>query len=263
MVNRISIDLESGEVIEETGTGIVRSAIDSPEGFRAISRVWLRSGWQCRHVHTFTWLGRPIIQLPEDMLRVQEAIYTVRPDVIIETGVAHGGSVVYYAALCRAMGHGRVIGVDIAIRPHNRRAIETHELAGLITLIEGDSVAPAVLDQVNRLVQPDDTVFVMLDGDHRKAHVLAELQAYAPLVSIGSYIVAADGIMRDLAGLQRHADPRPTHDWSWNSPLAAVEEFLETHGGFEQCTPGFAFNESPLTEPVTYWRGGWLKRIGQ
>ncbi|MDZ7839367.1 MAG: CmcI family methyltransferase [Gammaproteobacteria bacterium] len=261
MTDRISIDLESGEVIEESGSRVVRSTLDSPEGFAAVSRAWLRAGWQCRHVYTFTWLGRPIIQLPEDMFRVQEAIHAIRPDVIIETGVAHGGSLVFYAALCRVMGRGRVIGVDIEIRPRNREAIESHELADLITLVQGDSAAPPTVDRVRSLVQPDDTVFVMLDGSHARDHVLAELKAYAPLVSVGSYIVAADGIMRDLAGLRRHADTRETGDWSWNNPRDAVEAFLETNGEFEPGAPPFEFNESPLADPVSYWTGGWLKRI--
>jgi len=261
MTERISIDLESGELIEESGSRVIRSRIDSPEGFDVLSRAWLRAGWQCRHVYTFTWLGRPIIQLPEDMFRVQEVIHDIRPDVIIETGVAHGGSLVFYATLCRVMGRGRVIGVDIDIRPRNREAIENHELSDLITLIEGDSTAPAVVHGVRSLIGPHDTVFVMLDGSHDRDHVLAELNAYAPLVSVGSYIVAADGIMGDLAGLRRCDDTRETADWTWNNPRDAVEAFLEGNNDFEPGIPPFEFNESPLSKPATYWAGGWLKRI--
>lgn len=261
MTDRISIDLESGELIEETGSRVTRSRVDSPEGFDALSRAWLRAGWQCRHIYTFTWLGRPIIQLPEDMFRVQEAINAIRPDVIIETGVAHGGSLVFYATLCRVLERGRVIGVDIDIRPRNREAIESHELADVITLVEGDSAAPEVVNRVRSLVGPHETVFVMLDGGHARDHVLTELKAYAPLVTVGSYIVAADGIMRDLAGLQRYDDARKTGDWTWNNPRDAVDAFLEGNDEFEQEMPRFEFNESPLSEPVTYWAGGWLKRI--
>src|SRR5678815_3421901 len=117
--------------------------IGSPEAFRILSKLWLRSGWDAKYVYSFTWLGRPIIQLPEDLLRLQEVIYRVKPDVIIETGVAHGGSLIFYASLCKAMAKGRVIGVDVEIRAYNRSAIEAHELSSYITLIEGDSIAPS------------------------------------------------------------------------------------------------------------------------
>src|SRR5581483_3363616 len=116
-----------------------------------------------RYTYSFTWMGRPIIQLPEDMMRIQEVIYQVRPDVILETGVAHGGSLVFYASLCKVMGAGRVIGVDVEIRPHNRRAIEAHELAGHITLVEGDSIAPQTVREVTGLVRPGEKALLMLD----------------------------------------------------------------------------------------------------
>jgi cephalosporin hydroxylase len=107
------------------------------EAFELISLQWVKVGWNQKYSYTFSWLGRPIIQLPEDMIRIQEVIYQVKPDVIIETGVAHGGSLIYYASLFKAMGKGRVVGVDIEIRPHNRKAIEEHELSSFITLVEG------------------------------------------------------------------------------------------------------------------------------
>src|ERR1700737_2669358 len=175
-------------------------------------------------------MGRPIIQLPDDMIRAQEVIYAVRPTVVVETGVAHGGSLVFYASLLKAMGGGRVIGVDIEIRPHNRRAIEAHELASQITLVEGSSTALDVVAKVRSLVQPTDRVFVMLDSNHSKAHVLAELRAYADLVSPGSYVVAADGIMADLVGA-----PRSHPDWGGNNPRAAAAEFLR---GGDDFMPG-------------------------
>src|ERR1043165_10147614 len=140
----IVISLEKGEVL----IGGAKHLIGSPEAFAAISRAWLRSGWDTKYVYGFTWLGRPVIQLPEDLIRVQEVIYRVKPDAIIETGVAHGGSLVFYASLLAAMGRGRVIGIDVDIRPHNRAAIEAHPLAARITLIEGDSILPATVDRV-------------------------------------------------------------------------------------------------------------------
>src|SRR5919197_4658487 len=143
-------------------------AFDDPEAFDIVSRAWLRLGWDVKYVYSFTWLGRPIIQLPEDMLRIQEVIYRLKPDVIVETGVAHGGSLVFYASLCKAMGKGRVIGIDIEIRPHNRLAIEKHELGGYIELFEGSSIDPDVVDRVRRSVSDAQTVIVVLDSDHTK-----------------------------------------------------------------------------------------------
>lgn len=251
----ITVDLETATVtVDENGRRLTYG-LGTPEGFALISRVWLRAGWDTKHVYSFTWLGRPIIQLPEDLMRTQEVIYAVRPTVVIETGVAHGGSLVFYASLLKAMGGGRVIGVDIEIRPHNRRAIETHELADMIALVEGNSTDPAVVERVQAMIQPTDRVFVLLDSNHSRQHVLDELLAYAGLVTPGSYIVAADGIMAHLAGA-----PRSQADWTWNNPKTAVADFLKTHHDFVAARPPFAFNEGQVVEPVTYWPGGWLKK---
>lgn len=252
----IHIDLQAGWIAEETPQGEVRHALASSEGFALASRVWLRAGWDAKYVYSFTWLGRPVIQLPEDMLRMQEVIHALQPTLIIETGVAHGGSLIFYASLMKAMDlPGRVIGIDIEIRPHNRAAIEAHPLFSYLTLIEGSSVAPEVVDQVRRLVRPEDRVLVILDSNHTKAHVTAELEAYAPLVTPGSYIVATDGIMHWLGNA-----PRTAPDWSWNNPKAAAEDFLAAHGEFELAIPQPPFNEGVVTEPVTYWPGAWLRR---
>jgi hypothetical protein len=137
----IKIDLEQGTVIVEGTTGTREYKLDTPEAFQIVSDAWLRAGWDNKYVYSFTWLGRPIIQLPEDMIRLQEVIHAIQPDVILETGVAHGGALVFYASLCKAMDRGRVIGVDVEIRPHNREAIESHSLAPLITLIQRGKVA--------------------------------------------------------------------------------------------------------------------------
>ena len=167
----------------------------SKAAFEVISREWVRVGWNQKYQYTFSWMGRPVIQLPEDMIRMQEAIFQIKPDVIIETGVAHGGSLIFYSSLCKAMEKGRVIGIDIEIRPHNRAAIEAHPLSDRITLIEGSSTAPEIVTQVKSLVKPGETVLVILDSNHTYAHVADELEAYADLVTPGSYIVATDGIM--------------------------------------------------------------------
>lgn len=252
----ISIDLENAELIFESNGTRSRYELGSPEAFAILSRAWLRAGWDAKYVYSFTWMGRPVIQLPEDLIRVQEAIYAVKANVVIETGVAHGGSLVFYAGLLKAMGGGRVIGIDIEIRPPNRRAIEAHELAPMITLVEGSSTAPVVVQQVLGLLGPADRVFVMLDSNHSKAHVLAELLAYADLVTPGSFIVAADGIMGDLKGA-----PRSQPDWDWNNPRSAAAEFLRQRPDFVERRPAVPFNEGVVVEPVTYWPGGWLQRL--
>jgi cephalosporin hydroxylase len=253
----IKIDLEKGMVsVEEEGSHATYG-IGTPEAFSIISRAWLRSGWDTKYVYGFSWLGRPIIQLPEDLLRIQEVIYATKPDVIIETGIAHGGSLIFYASLCKAMNHGRVIGIDIEIRPHNRRAIEEHELFDYITLIEGSSIDAQVVERVKAQVKDNESVIVLLDSCHTKEHVLAELNAYAPLVTKGSYIVAMDGIMEQVAGA-----PRTQPDWSWNNPRRAALEFVEKSPDFVVEAPRPVFNEGDITEEMTYWPDGFIKRIG-
>jgi cephalosporin hydroxylase len=257
MNEKIVIDLQKNLVtlIEEKSTSTYD--VKTREAFSIISEAWLRCGWDNKYVYSFTWMGRPIIQLPEDMIRIQEIIYKVRPDVIIETGVAHGGSLVFYASLMKSMGYqGRVIGIDIEIRPHNRKAIECHELFEYITLVEGSSIDKSVMNNVKSTVKSGEKVLVMLDSNHTKKHVLAELNGYADLVSLGSYLVAADGIMGNLTGA-----PRSNDDWSWNNPKMAAEEFVRTHDNFIIEEPVFLFNESTITERVTYWPSAFLKRI--
>src|SRR5882672_10986567 len=139
---KLTIDTEAKSLRLENDGQERDIPLYSDEAFEVISDQWLKVGWNQKYPYTFSWMGRPIIQLPEDVIRIQEVIYRVKPDVIVETGVAHGGSLILYASLCKAMGRGRVVGVDIEIRAHNRAAIEAHELAGYITLIEGSSVAP-------------------------------------------------------------------------------------------------------------------------
>lgn len=256
MMRRLEVDFQRGEVRVEDEGGARTVGLGTPEGFSAISRAWLRAGWDTKYMYGFSWFGRPIIQLPEDMVRLQEVLYRVAPDLIVETGVAHGGSLIYYASLCKALDRGRVVGVDIEIRPHNRAAIEAHPLAGLITLVEGDSVAPETLDRVRALRRPGEAVLVLLDSCHTKAHVAAELEAYAPLVTPGSYIVATDGIMGDLEGA-----PRTEPDWSWNNPREAAREFAARHPEFSLEEPAFPFNEGLITERVTCWPGAYLRRV--
>jgi cephalosporin hydroxylase len=251
----ITVDLEKSKITVENGDQSVSYDLGTPEAFGIISGLWLRSGWDVKYVYSFTWLGRPIIQLPDDLLRIQEAIFRIQPDVIIETGVAHGGSLVFYASLCKAMEKGRVIGVDIEIRPHNRAALQSHFLAPYIALIEGSSIDPRIVSEVSGAVKPGETVMVMLDSCHTKSHVLSELNAYGPLVTPGSYIVAMDGIMEQLQGA-----PRTQPDWTWNNPRQAALEFASRHPEFVIEEPAFLFNEGVVKERVTYWPDAYLRR---
>jgi cephalosporin hydroxylase len=253
----ITIDEASGLVTVDGPDGPATHSLASAEGFRIVSEAWVRCGWDAKYVYSFTWMGRPIIQLPDDMLRAQEVIYAVKPDVIIETGVAHGGSLIFYASLCKAMGRGRVVGIDIEIRPHNRAAIEAHEMKPLITLIEGSSIAPEVVGQVRGLIAPGETVLVFLDSNHTRDHVRGELEAYGPLVTPGSYIVATDGIMGHIAGA-----PRTKPDWDWNNPETAAREFVAAHPEFVIEEPAFPFNEGTVVDRVTYWPSGFIRRVG-
>ena len=254
---KLILDTEAGTLSEEEN-GVVRQLdLYSKEAFERLSRHWVRVGWNQKYPYTFSWMGRPVIQLPEDMIRIQEVVYRIKPEVIIETGVAHGGSLIYYASLCKAMEKGRVIGIDIEIRPHNRKAIEAHELFGYITLVEGSSIAPEIVEKVKALVRPGETVLVILDSNHTRQHVADELEAYSGMVTPGSYIVATDGVMLDLYDV-----PRGVPDWKWNHPTAAAAEFVERHAEFMIEQPAWPFNESDLTENVTHWPGAWIKRNG-
>jgi cephalosporin hydroxylase len=252
----ITIDMENSCLYIGDGAEKKKIQLSDPQAFEILSEIWLRSGWDNKYVYTFSWFGRPIIQLPEDMIRIQEMIYSIKPDVIIETGVAHGGSLIYYSSLCKAMGKGRVIGVDIEIRPHNRQAIEVHPLFSYITLFEGSSTDTDVVGKVKNEILSGDTVLILLDSNHTKDHVLSELKAYSSLVTVGSYIVAMDGIMEKVTGA-----PRTQPDWIWNNPQQAAFEFVKGNPDFEIVEPPFVFNESSLSNKVTYWPSGYIKRI--
>jgi cephalosporin hydroxylase len=253
---KLTIDTDNGTVVQEIVDQKRTIKLYTKEAFELISQQWLKVGWNQKYSYTFTWLGRPIIQLPEDMVRIQEVIYQVKPDVIIETGIAHGGSLIYYASLCKAMGKGRVIGIDIEIRPHNRKAIETHELFTYITLIEGSSTAPDLVSYVKSQIKPDEVVMVILDSCHTKQHVLNELEAYHEIVSPNSYLVATDGVMKDLSDV-----PNGKPEWIWDNPVSAVMDFVQKSTDFILEEPAWIFNESELTAKITYWPSAFLKKI--
>ena len=228
----------------------------SKEGFKILSEIWLKVGWDQKYIYGFSWLGRPIIQLPEDIIRIQEVVYNIKPDVIIETEIAHGGTSVFFAGLCKIMDNGRVISVDVEIRSHNRKAIESHELFPWITLIEGDSISDKVIKQIQGLIDQEKSVLVVLDSNHTKTHVLKELELYSQFVSIGSYIVATDGSMEFLYDV-----PRGNLEWKTDNPVAAVKEFVKIHPEFIIEEPKFPFNEGNIDFRITHWPSAFLKRM--
>jgi cephalosporin hydroxylase len=183
-----------------------------------------------QYSYNFSWMGRPVIQYPQDLLAMQELIWKVKPDLIIETGIAHGGSLIYYASLLELIGHGSVIGIDIDIRDHNRKAIESHPMFKRINMIEGSSIDPSVVQQVKAIAQDKNRIMVSLDSNHTHEHVLQELRNYSPLVSIDSYIVVFDTIVEDLPA-NYFAQKRP---WTiGNNPKTAVRSFLKENDQFE------------------------------
>lgn len=252
---KLTIDTDKKTLDYEEEGKLKSVPLYSKASFEIISHQWLKVGWNQKYPYAFSWLGRPIIQIPEDMIRTQEVIYRIKPDVILETGIAHGGSLIFSASLCKLMGKGRVIGIDIEIRPHNRKAIEAHELFSYITLIEGSSTEAAIVNKAKALIKPGETVLVILDSCHTKQHVLDELDAYYDLVTPGSYIVATDGSMKDL-----HDVPRGNPAWKSDHPTAAAIEFAQRHAEFTIEQPSWPFNESELTENITHWPGAWLRR---
>ena len=197
--------------------------------FRELSTAWRTMALERKYMNNFSWLGRPMIQLPMDTIAMQEIIWSVQPDLIIETGVAHGGSVVMSASMLQLIGHGEVIGIDIDIRNHNKHAIEMHPLASRIKMIEGSSIDTKIVEQVKNLSIGKSKVLVFLDSNHTHEHVLAELNAYGPLVSIDSYIVVFDTFVEDLPEDYKWTD-RP---WGkGNNPRTAVWEWMKSNKNF-------------------------------
>jgi cephalosporin hydroxylase len=183
-----------------------------------------------RYVYNFAWLGRPIVQFPQDIVAVQEILWQVQPDLVIETGIAHGGSLMLSASILELLGRGTVLGIDVEIRPHNRRAIEEHPLAPRIRMIEGSSVDPAVADQVRAAAAGKSPVLVILDAMHTHDHVRKELELYSPLVTKGSYLIVFDTAIEDVPD----GCLPPDRPWGkGNNPKTAVREFLRHNRRFE------------------------------
>ena len=219
--------------------------LSQDQDVQALSRIWVREISRHKWAYNFRWLGRPAIQFPNDAWALQELIWEIKPDLIIETGIAHGGSLIMSASMmalldiCEAIESGtvldpkkskrKVLGLDIDIRKHNREAIEAHPMSSRIQMIQGSSIAPEVIEQVKAVAKNHQRVLVCLDSNHTHDHVLAELKAYGPLASVGSYCVVMDTLVEDMP--KEMCKDRP---WGpGNNPKTAVWEYLKTHPDFE------------------------------
>jgi cephalosporin hydroxylase len=205
------------------------AAMAADAAFRRLSREWFDASCRHRYSYHFTWLGLPVIQYPQDLVALQEIIWRTRPELVVETGIARGGSLIFHASMLELLGGpGRVIGVDIDIRAHNRAAIESHPLSRRIALIEGSSVDPAVAQQVQRLARGLRSVLVVLDSNHTHEHVARELALYSPLVRSGGYLVVLDTVVEDLP-----AELFTGRPWGpGNNPRTAVQSFLAANERF-------------------------------
>jgi len=232
-------------------------ALGKDTGFQNRSRDWLEESMRKSYVYNFSWMGRPIIQNPIDIMAMQEIIWEVKPDLIIETGIAHGGSLIFSASMlelnaaCGGPDNAEVLGIDIDIRPHNRKAIEEHPMSRRITMIEGSSIAPEIVAQVKAKAQGKKRILVCMDSNHTHDHVLAELEAYAPLTGVESYCVVFDTFVEDVPA--DVFDNRPWHPG--NSPKTAVWEYLKTHSEFEIDK---SIHQKLL---ITVAPDGYLKRV--
>ncbi len=209
--------------------------LGSDKNLREDSLTWICDTAKYNYSYNFSWLGRPIIQYPQDIIAMQELIWSIKPDLIFETGIAHGGSLIFSASMlelnaaCGGPHNAEMLGVDIDIRAHNREALEAHPMFKRITMIQGSSIAPEIIEQVKAKAAGKQRILVCLDSNHTHDHVLAELEAYAPLTSVGSYCVVFDTIIEDMP-----AEMFPDRSWGpGNNSKTAVYEYLKTHSEFE------------------------------
>lgn len=228
-------------------------ALSKNQHLKELGKKFVVDTAPAKYSYNFSWMGRPIIAFPQDMIAMQEIIWEVKPDLIIETGIAHGGSIVYYASILELIGEeGLVLGIDIDIREHNRKLIEEHKMSKRIKMIEGSSTSREVFNQVADIAKTKKKVMICLDSNHTHEHVLKELELYAPLTSINSYCVVFDSVVEDFP-----------EDYNWgdrgwgkgNNPKTAIKEFLSKNDNFVSDTK----IDSKLVISVAY--DGYLKRI--
>lgn len=205
--------------------------MNKDKSFKKKSKDWFFQSLKHEYSYHFEWLGRPIIQYPQDIISMQEIIWKVKPDLIIETGIARGGSLIFSASILELIGHGRVLGIDIDIRPHNKKAIQKHSMFKRISMLEGSSIDEEIVKDVFRLAKKNKKILLFLDSNHTHEHVLKELNLYSPLVKKGSYIIVFDTIIDDAPkNFYKIEIKRP---WGkTNNPKTAVHEFLKKNKRF-------------------------------
>lgn len=218
-----------GQFNDECAKRIEKQEADA--ALKKAASAFLTHSIRTQYSYNFKWLGRPVIQYPQDMIIMQEIIWEIKPDLIIETGIAHGGSLIYYASLLELIGSGEILGIDIDIREHNRLAIEQHPMYKRIKMIQGSSISEEIVEKVKEHAKGKERVLVVLDSNHTHAHVLDELNYYAPLVTAGSYIVVFDTVVENLP---QDSVPGIKRPWGvGNNPMTAVDKFLEHNSQFE------------------------------
>jgi cephalosporin hydroxylase len=233
---------------------------DNLDGLRADASVrqatldWVTAIAPHNYAYNFTWLGRPVIQFPQDLAALQEIIWDTRPNLIIETGIAHGGSLIFHASMLQLLGNaGRVLGIDIDIREHNRAEIEAHPMFERIEMIQGSAIDDAIAGQAAAVAATAERVMVVLDSNHTHAHVLRELELYAPLVTMGCYLVVCDTLIEDMP-----AGSFPNRPWDkGDNPRTAVDAFLKTTNRFEVDTAIDAKLQ------ISVAPGGYLKCVAE
>ncbi len=216
-------------VLVETEAGVRQADLYSPDGLALVAGLWLKLSAEYGLMYGGSWLGVPIIQLPGDIVAMQELLWKTRPDVVVECGFAHGGSAVLYASILELLGKGVVIGVDVEVRRHNRAAVESHPLSKRIRIVEGSSIDPRTVSAVGKAAEGAASVLVVLDSNHDREHVLAEMEAYHGLVTPDSYLVAMDGAQAHVWDV-----PRAKPGWRDSNPLQAIEAFLAAHPEFDE-----------------------------
>lgn len=205
------------------------NTMNNKDNLQELTNQWFVESCKYKYSYNFSWMGRPIIQFPQDIMAMQEIIWQVKPDLIVETGIAHGGSLIFYASMLELIGEGQVLGIDVDIRQHNRVEIEQHPMFKRITMIEGSSIDEEIATQVYDLAKGKSRILLVLDSNHTHDHVLKELELYSPLVTKDSYLVVFDTVVEDMP-----EDFFPDRPWGkGNNPKTAVWEFLKTNKRFE------------------------------
>ena len=223
----------------------------SKEGLGLVSELWIKTSCEHRIMYEPTWLGIPIIQYPSDIVMMQELIWKIRPDVIVETGVAHGGSAIFYASILELLGRGKVVAIDVEIRQYNKVAIKGHPMSKRIHLIEGSSINKNTSEQVEELINEGDKTLFVFDSNHSYEHTLAEMELYSPMVSLDSYMVMMDGAQEFVSDI-----PSGKKEWRRDNPLRAIRNFLKAHTEWESDP---YYNRLYVTSNPM----GFLKRTGE